>query len=92
MVLSQVDYGFSGLAVLLFILVGVNRVVVQQFPLAVQADQLTAGSETRIDSHHPFGPQWWRQQQLAQISGEHLDCLLFGTLLAGESNLRFHGM
>ncbi len=66
--------------------------MVQQFALAVQTDQLATGSETRIDSHNPFGAQRWCQQQLAQVSREHLDGLFFGTLFGGESNLCFHGM
>ena len=89
--LTEVDDGFGSFQVPPFIQMRINRVVVEKFSLAVEADHLAAGPETGIDSHNPFGTQRWCQQQLAQVAGKHLDCMFFGPLAGSEPCLCFHG-
>ena len=58
--------------------------VMQQVSLLVQADDLAAVAEPRVDCHRPFLADWRRQEQLGQIVAKDIDGLnvsLFLSLL-----------
>ena len=60
---------------------GVNHIIVQQVALLIQADDLTAGAETRVNSQHAFVAQWRGEQQLTHILGKSINGLVIGFFL-----------
>ena len=69
----------------------IHHIVIEQVPLRIQAHHLASRSDSRVDTHHALLPQRSRQEQLAQISGKHVDGFFVGFLLAGGRNLRLNG-
>ncbi len=63
--------------------------VMQQFSLPIQADDLAAGPETRINGQHGFLSQRRRQQQLAQIVGKYLDGRFIGPFFGRQGGFPF---
>ena len=55
--------------------------VVKQFSATVQAGNLAAVAEARIEGHRALLPHWRAQQQLAQVLAEDLDALYIRPVL-----------
>ena len=68
-----------------------NDIMGQQIALGIQAHQLAAGTETRVDGHHPFLPYRRGQQQLSQIIAENLDAFHIGLFLGFPTHFSGNG-
>ena len=64
---------------------------VQQLSLPVQADQLAARAETRVQGRHVFLTQCRGQEQLTKVAGKHSNRRLVGPLLDDVAGLGLHG-
>jgi len=70
--------------------VWVDSIVVKQLALLVQADELAACAEARIEREHGLLAEWRGEEQLAHVLGEDADCFFVGLLLCGEAHFGFH--
>jgi hypothetical protein len=61
--------------------VRIDGVVVQEVARSVEANDLAACAETGVYAHDAALAQRWRQQQLAEIDGKHLNGLFVGAFL-----------
>ena len=69
----------------------VDRLIVQEIALRVEAGQLAARTEAGIDAQHSFLSQRRRQEQLPEVTGEDTDRLLVGLLFACLGELGLDG-
>ena len=67
-----------------------DRLVMEELPLGVEADDLAARPEAGIDAEDALLPERRGEQELAEVVGEDADRLRVGPLLGGEADLRFH--
>ena len=66
---------------------GVDDIVVQQVALFVQADDLAARAESRVNCQHALAAQGRCEQQLAHILGKGLDGFIVGLLFGCRGKL-----
>ena len=69
----------------------VDRLIMQEIALRVEADQLATRTEAGIDSQDSFLSQRGRQEQLPEVTGEDSDRLLVGLLFASLGELGLDG-
>jgi hypothetical protein len=61
------------------------------WPLFIQTNQFTAGTETRVDSHYTFFDQAVRSiSKLAGILGKNTDSFFIGFLFGEQAHFGFH--
>ena len=68
-----------------------NGFVMEEIALSVQAYDLTARAEARINAHDALLTKGCSEEQLAQVLGEDADGFLVGALLAGRRKLILNG-
>ena len=67
-----------------------NGIVMDQFPLGVEADHLAPGPKTRIDGQDPFSAKRRGQKELAEVFGKDPDGFLVGLFFRLQANLGLH--
>ena len=80
----------GGLHTVVYRRMGENGFVMQQIALGIKTDDLTSGTEPRVDTHDAPLPKRGREQQLPQVLGEDMDSFTIGLLLAQTSKLSFY--
>ena len=65
--------------------------MVQQVPVVVEAHHFAACPETGVDAHDAFFAQGGRQEQLAQVFGEHANGFQVGFFFAAVAEFGFDG-
>ena len=68
----------------------VNDVVVEQLALPVEADDLAAGAEARVDGQDVLAAERRGEQQLAQVVGEDADGFGVGAFLGFDPHFHFN--
>ena len=60
----------------------IDGFVMQEVALCIEANHLTSGTISRVDTHHPFLSEGRGEQQLSEITGKYPDSFFIGLLLA----------